>query len=355
MAKCFLHIGMEKSGSTSIQQVIRKNAPLLESAGIIYPQSGAPRLNHNFLASSYLPEGSDRLVRGLPAHIRKGEEKQFLDAYRRNLMARIRQGGNVVISGEHLFRLRPDEIAMLKRDLAENGIDDLLVFGVLRAPVSFYLSFIQQEVKGSSKFSSPDDFFVDYAGRVAGWQQHFTCMFFDFNALSASREGIVRKFLQELSRFMDVDLSSVRGDIPVANDSLSPEEMQIVQDFRLKWYPELDGRLNRPTTRLIRALHKVRDSNWRKPILREEIAALIAKRHEDELATLSALTGVSLDASAARPDQSVKQPSLVKDVVANFDRTLYERLSLRVGSSRHVDLRTRLSYMVKRLGHRREA
>ena len=347
MAKCFIHIGMEKTGSTSVQEAIRKNSSLLENAGILFPQSGRPRLNHNFLASSYLPEGSDRLVRGLPARVRKGEEKRFLDAYRRDLMARIRRGHNVIISGEHLFRLRPDEVAMLKRDLVEAGMDDMLVFGVLRSPASFYLSLIQQEVKGSTKFSSPGSFFVDYAARVAGWQQHFTCTFVDFSALSVSTECIVRRFKRELGRFMGVDLSSFRDDVPSANDSLSPEEMQIVQDFRARWYSEQDGRLNRPTTRLIRALRKIRDGNWRKPILRGEVAALIAQRHKEEVAALSSLTGVILDVSAAQPGKAVEHPVLVKDVVANFDRALYEQLSLRVGSLKHVDLRKKLLYLTK--------
>lgn len=354
MAKCFIHVGMEKTGSTSIQQAIRQNLPWLKEAGIIYPQGGIARLNHNFLASSYLPQGSDRLVRGLPPRIRKGEEKRFLDAYRQDLMSEIRRGHHVIISGEHLFRLRADEISMLKRDLADAGVDDVLIFAVLRSPASFYLSFVQQEVKGSSRFPAPADFFVDYASRVAGWQRHFPCTFLEFSALSASEEGIVGKFAQEMGRFMGVDLSFFRHNIPFVNDSLSPEEMQIVQDFRFRWYSKQDGKLNRPTTRLIKALCKARDKGWRKPILRPEACALIAERHKGEVASLSALTGITFEIPSTHHEHPRKHPLLVREVVANFDCTLYDRLNQQVGSLRHADFGTQLEYLAKRLGLRRQ-
>lgn len=347
MTRCFIHIGMEKTGSTSIQQAIRLNAPLLKEVGIAFPQGGMSRLNHNFLASAYMPPGSDRLVRGLPARVRKGSENAFLDAYRRDVMAEIRQSKYVIISGEHLLRLRGDEIGMLKRDLDAVGADDVMIFGVLRSPASYYLSLVQQEVKGSAKFPLPADFFVDYADKVTGWQQHFPCMFTDFESQRAAKEGIVGRFVEEVSRFTGVDLSSFRRDIPFANDSLSPEEMQIVQDFRDRWYRHQDGRLNRQTTRLIKALRKARGKGWRKPVLRPEISAFIAERHREEAAAVSALTGIALDVSSAEVPQKV-HPHHVNEILENFDRSLYEQLGLRVGSLRHTDIRTKLSYWARR-------
>ena len=280
MAKCLIHIGMEKTGSTSIQQALIQNKSLLERLGVAFPQAGLARMNHNFLASSYLPEGSDRLVRGLPARVRAGDDRQFLAAYRKNLMAEIRGGHHVVLSGEHLFRLRSDEIAMLKQDLTEADIDDVLVLGILRSPAPFYLSFVQQEVKGSSRFPAPGEFFIDYAERVAAWQSHFRSVFLDFNVLIASEQGVVKTFAEHMFRFMGLDPSLFQDLDRVANDSLSPEEMQIVQDFRSKWYPERDGRLNRSTNKLIKALQRCRDGNWRKPILCEEVSAFVRDRHK---------------------------------------------------------------------------
>jgi len=53
---CFLHIGTEKTGTTTIQNFLSKNRPGLEQQGILYPQSPGNQ-NHTALAVYALSEG----------------------------------------------------------------------------------------------------------------------------------------------------------------------------------------------------------------------------------------------------------------------------------------------------------
>ncbi len=351
MTRCLIHIGMEKTGSTSIQRLLRDNGAALRRAGVAYPLAGSDRGNHNFLASAYIPLDSDRLSRGARSG-RAARSQGFLDENRAAIMAEIGKHDRVVISGEHLFRLAAGEVGALKRDLEAAGVRETRVFGVLRSPASFYLSFVQQVLKGSATFPSPDAFFVPYSARAAGWLEHFDCAFLEFRTLVDSDLGIIGTFIQQLEQALGVDLSALPRTVRVVNDSMSPEEMQLVQDFRRQWFPGDEGLLNRPTTRLVGALRRYRDESWRKPILRPEVEARISERHRKDVEALAALTGVAL---AVSPGDTLGGPIMAqqaRDILANFDEALHRRLVARVCSSRYLGFRTRFANLVKSLGGR---
>lgn len=352
MKKCFIHIGMEKAGSTSIQEFLKENMKALRNVGVVYPSAKGASLNHNFLASAYIPLDSDRLSRGVRSKLSADQQADRLRDVRESIMEKICRGGHVVLSGEHLFRLTVDEIAEFKRDLEQAGVRQFLVFGILRSPASFYLSFIQQDLKGSSAYPSPDEFFVPYGARVAAWQKHFDCDFCEFGTLTGSKEGIVGTFARKLGAFLQIDLTSLRATIPHANESLSPEEMQIVQDFRKAWYPEDDGKLNRPTKRLVHALTRLRDPSWRKPILRPEVVSKVEQRHRSEILELAARTGIAFPIVGAGVPAATLKAEVVSDVVANFDQGLYERLSARLRPYAYLNIGARLAHSLQSMKER---
>ena len=351
MTRCLIHIGMEKTGSTSIQRLLRDNAQLLREAGVEFPLGGSGRVNHNLLAAAYVPPNSDRLSRG--ARSGRGAAPGFLEAHRREILGEISHHDRVVISGEHLFRLTADEVGAFRRDLESAGVREARVIGVLRSPASFYLSFVQQELKGSATFPSPDEFFVPYADRAAAWLQHFESAFFEFRSLANSDLGIVGTFVQHLEQVLDVRLPALPRSVPIENDSLSPEDMQLVQDFRRRWYVEEDGLLNRPTTRLVEALHRRRDSTWRKPVLRPEVEAVISERHRADVERLAAMTGITLPlAVPVAASASPLEARQVSDILANFDHSLYDRLAARMHASRFAGLSKRMANLVGRIRKR---
>lgn len=350
MIKCFIHIGMEKTGSTSIQWLLREHAKQLRRAGVEYPLGGSGRINHNFLAAAYIPPDSARF----PRLARSGQARRpgYLEGYRARVLAQIAACNRVVLSGEHLFRLNSDEVSALKIDLEAVGVREARVFGILRSPASFYLSFVQQELKGSGALPSPHELFIPYAARTAGWLQHFECRFFEFEGLAKSDLGIVGTFVRQLEDFFGVDLSTLPRQFRPSNDSLSPEEMQLVQDFRRRWFPDDDGILNRATTRLVDYLRMHRDETWRKPILRSAVEAVLSERHNAEVGALAALTGVHLRAEPEVSSHEPVNPHHARDILTNFQPSLYERLLPKVRPSRFVGLGSRFADLASGLAKR---
>jgi hypothetical protein len=351
MTRCLIHIGMEKTGSTSIQRFLHANAKQLRDAGIGFPLGVSGRINHNLLAAAYVPPESDRLSRG--ARSGQGAMPGFLARHRAEILAEIPRHDRVVISGEHLFRLTADEIGTFRSDLEKAGVREAKVICVLRGPASFYLSFVQQELKGSATFPAPDGFFVPYSDRAAGWLQHFDSEFLEFGSLASSDVGIVGAFVEQLKLVLDVGLIDLPRTVPIENDSLSPEEMQLVQDFRRRWFLDEDGLLNRPTTRLVEELRRRRDGTWRKPVLRPEIESLISDRHRNDLRRLTELTGISLPLTA--PVSLPATPIDVQQVcaiLANFDRALYDQVTARIRPPRFAGLGRRIIDLAGRIRER---
>jgi hypothetical protein len=52
MKKIFLHIGMDKTGTTAIQSFFNKNRALLKTKGLLYPETGENRVAHYELSGS---------------------------------------------------------------------------------------------------------------------------------------------------------------------------------------------------------------------------------------------------------------------------------------------------------------
>jgi len=114
-----LHIGTEKTGTTSIQEFLALNRPRLKQAGILYPESLGPT-NHIRLAA-YASHKPWRLLSKYPLDTQEKhlEFKRFLCHEFQNELA-LSSCEHVIISNEHLHsRLRETrQIAEIKAFLA---------------------------------------------------------------------------------------------------------------------------------------------------------------------------------------------------------------------------------------------
>ena len=117
IAQCWLHIGTEKTGSTSIQTFLAQNRAALLSRGWIYPQS-AGALKHSSLIAFSLDDDridSTRLRLGIGKRIAlEGFRRELLNSLKTDLAAS--GAATAVFSSELLStRLRrPSEIGRLK-------------------------------------------------------------------------------------------------------------------------------------------------------------------------------------------------------------------------------------------------
>ncbi|PHR46877.1 hypothetical protein [Cycloclasticus sp.] len=330
MSKLLIHIGMEKTGSTTIQSVLSNSRKALAQKAIHFPRISR-KSNHNFLASAYIPMTSSRISRGLAKYDRE-EGKRVVKLFKKDILKAVSKFENTIISGEHLFRLQPAEIKFLHDDLLKAGVSDIRVIGYIRDPVSFYLSFVQQELKGSSRFPSPSSFYIPYADRIQAWQENFDCEFFNFAETRAGEEGLTGHFFSRVEDFFGPHVEMSEASNSILNESLSSEEMQILQHFRKHIFTKSDGKFNDETNRLLKTFLIFRDHRWKKPQLSEGVVEVITIRHSNELDFLVLECGfnadlVPMDSSAST---LVLEDCSVTNIVSNFDENLYHELYSRL-------------------------
>ena len=330
---------MEKAGSTSIQRLLRDNGAALRRAGVAYPLAGSDRGNHNFLASAYIPLDSDRLSRGARRVGRRGLPG-LLAEHRTAIMAEIGKHDRVVISGEHLFRLAAGEVGALKRDLEAAGVRETGFLASCAARPRSISPRPADEGLGHVPFAQ--HVLCSYSARAAGWLEHFDCAFLEFRTLANSDLGIIGTFIQQLEQALGVDLSDLPRTVRDANDSMSPEEMQLVQNSPAmvpgrRW---LAQPADHPAGRGAAALSR-RELAQAHPSSRSRGTDL-EERHRNDVEALAALTGVAL---AVSPGDTLGGPIMAqqaRDILANFDEALHRRLVTRVCSSRYLGFRTKV-------------
>jgi len=123
-----LHIGRRKTGSTSLQFYLLKNAQRLEELGIVYPQAGRPGRSHHLLAkvfknSDFMTDESEDAWGGLREAMRERPEARF------------------VISSEAL------EFANARKVLKTCGTEDVSVICDLRPTPAHQLSAFDPSTK----------------------------------------------------------------------------------------------------------------------------------------------------------------------------------------------------------------
>ena len=142
-----LHIGMGKTGTSSIQSLLRRNRRRLREAGtLLYPRTPG-RARHARLSLSVRP--TERLG-NLPAWRRLGhpDPEQFREDFRRRLIVEVEESGlsRVLFSDEGLYGLQDQSLSELAGLLARIG-RNVRVVVYLRRQDDHVVSHYQQVVK----------------------------------------------------------------------------------------------------------------------------------------------------------------------------------------------------------------
>ena len=178
-----LHIGTEKTGTTSFQHFCHDNHAALLARGLLYPRDLGFR-NHRFLSFIGMTlESADEAVRGM-----KLDTEEKLAAFIEEITARLdRQlaaasGARVcVLSSEHLHsRLRrPEQLARL-RDLLEPRFDSIEICIHLRPQIDVALSLASTQTRvggavraGFFEQIRPETIYYNYNLLVAMWEEAF--------------------------------------------------------------------------------------------------------------------------------------------------------------------------------------
>lgn len=149
----YLHIGTEKTGTTSVQRFLRTNRTLLAEHSILYP-SAPGRENHMGLTAAAIRErrsgGDVREIYGLNS---VEDVRRFRETLRDTLKAEVEAAPytKAVMSGEHCSSrlVHEDEVAWLQEFL-QQFFSKVYIVVYLRRQDDFFLSTYSTTVKGGS-------------------------------------------------------------------------------------------------------------------------------------------------------------------------------------------------------------
>ncbi|HEV8690167.1 MAG TPA: hypothetical protein VGQ91_07725 [Ideonella sp.] len=141
MAHIYLHIGLNKTGTSSLQDFLRMNAPALGDEGVCYPQAGRDAAAHHPL-SKWLKS---------PKGIELGAGAPMVSA----LLEEIRDADKVVLSSEDFHTHGPKSIEHLARLFAGHEVSVVLY---VREHVAYLASWYQQNVQATHLSCAFDSF-----------------------------------------------------------------------------------------------------------------------------------------------------------------------------------------------------
>ena len=138
MTTIYIQIGMEKTGTTSIQQYCLVNFDQLKAAGILYLKSTRGKWHNSWKFAAFFQEDRTEFLRVSKASPENRPFEGFLTGIKREVDEAVEQGINtLLISSEHLYsRLKSEsEIAALA-DYLHQHFDEVKIIFWAREQIS---------------------------------------------------------------------------------------------------------------------------------------------------------------------------------------------------------------------------
>jgi hypothetical protein len=262
--KLYLHIGTEKTGTSSVQNFFGNNRELLARMGVLYPETPGNR-NHTALAGA-AQEISNRGALRKTMNIKTDRDVE-------DLRVRLVEGlaaeyasrpfEKVVMSGEHCSsRLLSDaEVGWLK-DILTSHFEKIYIIVYLRRQDDFLLSTYSTGVKSGSvrPLDIPPMSIIkdryDYWNLISRWARAFGreqifCRKFDRSALKSG--DIVDDILDVIGIPVRPDFDRPQD----ANESLDAETLEFLRLFNAHVPRFVDGSVNPIRANIIGLLSKM--------------------------------------------------------------------------------------------------
>ncbi len=246
MKKLFLHIGMHKTGTTSIQENLAAARDVLFENDILYPSikpynhtvSFTPIFSNNPLADITFIEKGIRTIKA--ARIEQDRLKRMWEIeLSKNTCTKT------IISAEGCSMLLEDRVREMK-GILDQYFDEIVVLIYVREPMSFYTSLIQQRLKHMDH--SLDDFSFRkpnqlYTRRIPQYMNVFgekNVIIRPFNKMALYKNDLIDDFFKVIK--CDIDTSQIKRD--KVNESLGMNATIILSELN-KYYPGYnDGIIN---------------------------------------------------------------------------------------------------------------
>lgn len=218
MKEVILHIGLHKTGSTSIQTALKG-----------YNKNGVKSIafkeaNHSIPMFTIFSNNRYKY------HIWKKQElskddidkkrNEYLDILKKEL--RNEKVKTLIISGEDLSSFNDHEVKVLSEFLNAEQVSTTIVCYV-RHPLSWAASAVQELAKNGNSFPNLDNFFKVRLGKYIEFFGKKNMKVFDYQKSSTKEKSVVKHF----SKILSIDLK----DPPRANESLSALQFSLIRNL----------------------------------------------------------------------------------------------------------------------------
>ena len=219
--RCVVHIGMHKTGSSSIQDSLNG----LSSMAFRYARlSKTP--NHSGAIVTVFSQQS-RHRRKHAKHIVRSKAPDLLRLQAKLEKELSRQNDTLVISGEGIVKLELRELQEF-REFLQQFVSEISVFCYVRSPQSYMESALQQRIKAGVVKFDLDKCYPNYRERFKKFDHTFgedNVRFLPFGSKVLANRCVVTDFCQQLG----IDTASV--NIIRVNESLSLEAIRLLYNY----------------------------------------------------------------------------------------------------------------------------
>lgn len=317
--RAILHIGLPKTGTSTLQEILAGNTRALRSSGILYPKAGrtfAGRtlLRHVGLRYAMQEKGTQPTVVMQRFTLKTPERlSAYIDSFPEEFDSELSEASpeTVVLSDEALFDFaEPDMIARM-RDFLLPRFSSVEIVGYLRDPVGAMSSAYSQSIKVGG-IMDPETFLDEkletglYLPRLRMWADAFGAGNMRLDILKGD---VLDQFLPHLGP--GVRLARTTGDV---NRSLSPLGLRVLREVNLRLGTE------RPRYIRIAFEKNMTGASWRLP---ERLARRVLDMYGEELPGLIETFRFSPEAASRMAKDWTRMPAMPagSEATAEDERT----------------------------------
>jgi hypothetical protein len=243
--RAIVHIGTEKTGTTSIQKFLFQNRKKLRTAGFHFLQSAGSTNNRALPAYFVAEERFDDFYRdeGISTLEAKNEfRKQFLQNFEHEIATLPKNIHTVVISSEHFHsRLRsPEELDRVK-EFFTAYFADIKIVCYLRDQVSTCSSYYSTGLKSGTTATfveffqrcTPENYYFNYYEVLSNWERCFGFESLDVSLFSR-KSFLNNSLLDDFTAKLDPALIGVlSSNVDIENESLTPFGQALARGINL--------------------------------------------------------------------------------------------------------------------------
>lgn len=275
--RAVFHIGLPKTGTTTLQNSLHEARETLARHGILYP-SLLPlgHRNHHPLILSVLPP--EKLPRQFRFRSQAQRDRLAADAVA-SVAQQIAKAGarDLLLSSEYFSRdFTEAELARLRELLARFGVTELAFALYVPRPSAHYLSLLTQSLRFSATPKPPAPFGI--RPRLEALRRGFPearILPAAFARETLAGGDVVRDFALRFLAPLGVPENAV-PTLREANVSVSGESTEILMAFRRDAFPGRDNRPEIASARLFATLAEIEARiGPRRPALRPGVAAWV--------------------------------------------------------------------------------